>query len=254
MSRVTAMAAVALRQIHHADRDRHPAQNVRMRRAEFARPGRTEPHQLGRAAADIEQDHALRLRIEQRRAAAGGQRRFGFAIDDLELETDLLGHARAKIDAVLGRAAGLGRDQPRPRHRAVLHLVAADGERIDGALDRGVAQAAGLRQALTQTDDAGKCIDHAEAVRGRDAPPAAGSCWCQDRAQHKSRRGDDDFRLPNAHATQTIAVPTGAAVAEPDHGHGRRYRCPRPRRPFKTFLRAETSSRLDSTAILIKSR
>ena len=45
--------------------------------------------------------------------------RLGLAIDDLELEPDLLGDAGAEFAAVGRGAAGLGRDQPRARVRAM---------------------------------------------------------------------------------------------------------------------------------------
>ena len=72
---------------------------------------RSEPHQFRRAAADVEQDDALGLRIDQRRAAGRGEPRFGFAIDDLELDADLVAHA------VRGNR---GRSRPRgtPRSRS----------------------------------------------------------------------------------------------------------------------------------------
>ena len=74
-----------------------------------------EPHDLRGAAADIEQDDAFGLRVHQRRAADGGELGFGLAIDDFEVEADLALHAVAEFHAVLGRAAGFGRDQPRAR-------------------------------------------------------------------------------------------------------------------------------------------
>ena len=73
------------------------------------------------------------LRVDQRRAAGRGQRRFGLAVDDFELEADLFGDAGTELGAVLSGAAGLGRDQARARDAAVAHLVAADGERLDRA-------------------------------------------------------------------------------------------------------------------------
>ena len=82
------------------------------------------------------------LRIDQRRAAGGGQRRLGLAVDDFEFEPDLLGDAGAELHAVLGGAAGFGRDQAGARDAAVPHLVAADAERLDRAHDRGLADAA----------------------------------------------------------------------------------------------------------------
>ena len=54
----------------------------------------------------------------------------GLAVDDFELEPDLLGDAGAELGAVRRRAAGLGRDQPRARHAAVAHLVAANARAL----------------------------------------------------------------------------------------------------------------------------
>src|SRR5262249_40041598 len=88
------------------------------------------------------------------------------AIDDLELEPDLFGDAGPEVVAVLGRAAGLGGDQAGAGDTAVAHLVAADAERLHGATDGGVADAARPRDALAPADDAGECVAHAEAVAG----------------------------------------------------------------------------------------
>ena len=54
------------------------------------------------------------------------------------------------------------------------HLVATDAQGLERAGDRGLAEAPGQRQALAETDDAGKRVDHPEAVRGRpgDQEPA----------------------------------------------------------------------------------
>ena len=56
--------AMALGKSHDADRERDPSLDLRQRRAVARRRRALEPHQLGRAAADVEQDHALRLRID----------------------------------------------------------------------------------------------------------------------------------------------------------------------------------------------
>ena len=79
-----------------------------------------------------------------------------------------------KPSAFDGGAAGFGRDQPQALGLLGLDLVAADAERGDGALDRGLADAAGRRDALAQPDDPRERIDHAEAVAGRtgDQQPA----------------------------------------------------------------------------------
>src|SRR6185436_8477807 len=75
---------------------------------------------------------------------------------------------------VLGGAADFGGDQPRPRHAAVAHLVPADAQRADGAVDRGVAHAAGTRYPFAQPNDAGKGVDDAKSVAARasDQEPA----------------------------------------------------------------------------------
>jgi len=166
--------AVALGERHHADRQRYPGLDLRQRRTAPAGRRTVEADQLRGATADVEQHHAIGIRIDERRAAGGGERRLGFTVDDVELEPDLLGNSRAKLVAVLGGATSLGRDQSRPRHAAVAHLVAANGQRLDGPADRRVADASGFRDAFAQSDDSGKRVDDAKAVAGRarDQQPA----------------------------------------------------------------------------------
>ena len=126
-----------------------------------------DPDQFGRTAADIEQDGAAPLRIEQRRATDHRQRRFGFAIDDLEPDAGRGGDPIPKTVGVRRRAAGFGRNQSQPFGSPQFDLVAANAERRDGALDRGLADAAGCGDPFAEPDDAREGIDHAEAVAGR---------------------------------------------------------------------------------------
>ena len=165
-------AAVMLRQCHHAERDRHPALDAWL--TWLAAGIALDPHQLGRAAADIEQDGATAPGVEQRRAADHRKRRLGLAVDHFEPDAGLGLDAIPKAIGVRGRAAGLGRDQAKAAGLPGLDLVAADRERGNGALDRRFADAAGGGDALAQPDDAGKGIDHAKAVAGRtgDQEPA----------------------------------------------------------------------------------
>src|SRR5207244_12607478 len=68
--------------------------------------------------------------------------------------------------AILGGAAGLGRDQARAGDAAIVHLVAANAERLDRARDGRLADAAGGRDPLAQPDDARERVDDAESVAG----------------------------------------------------------------------------------------
>src|SRR5262249_11907879 len=100
-------------------------------------------------------------------AAGGGRHGFGFTVDDFELEANLIGDAGAEFGAVRRGATRLGRDQPRPRHAAIAHLVAANRECSDRTVDRRIADAAGRRQTLAEAEGAREPIDDAEAVAGR---------------------------------------------------------------------------------------
>src|SRR5262249_20602691 len=133
-----------------------------------------EDSEVGGTAADVEQDHTIGVRIDQRRAAGGRQHGFGFTVDDFELEANLIGDAGAEFGAVRRSATRLGRDQPRPRHAAVAHLVAANRECCDRTVDRRIADAPGRRKTLAEADDARERIDDTEAVadRARDEEPA----------------------------------------------------------------------------------
>ena len=69
--------------------------------------------------------------------------------------------------AVLGGAAGLGGDEPGAPYAAGAHLVATDQERLDGAFDRRLADAARRGDPLAEANDARECVDDAESVGGR---------------------------------------------------------------------------------------
>ena len=126
-----------------------------------------EANQLRGAAADVEQDHSVGIRIDERRAAGRGKGRFGLPVDDFEIQPHLLGNARTELDAVFRRAARFRRDQAGAGHPAAAHLVSADRKRLHGTLDRSFADAARARNALPQANDAGERIYDAKAVSGR---------------------------------------------------------------------------------------
>ena len=79
-------AAVALGKSNDTDRQRRPADDVGLRRPAATTVRPAKPHQLGRSAANVEQDDACRGRIEQLRAAGRRQPCLGRRIDDLQLE------------------------------------------------------------------------------------------------------------------------------------------------------------------------
>src|SRR5262245_4625214 len=166
--------AVALRERHHADRQRHPGFDLRQWRPASCGLGTLEPDELGGAAADVEQDDAVGAGVDQRGAAGRRQCGLGFTVDDVELEAHLAGDAGAEFVPVDGRTTCFRRDQARPADTAVAHLVAADRERRHRTVDGRVADAAGCRDPLAEPDDARERIDDAEAVAGRtsDQQPA----------------------------------------------------------------------------------
>src|SRR5262249_46951866 len=154
--------------------------------------------------------------------------------------------AGAEFGAVRRGATRLGRDQPRPCHAAIAHLVAANGECSDRTVDRRIADAAGRRQTLAEADDARERIDDAEAVAdpARDEQPAivgagrgAGNCWWRPRAGH-GWTGTDEPRPPRRLVGEGRGVtvpPTGSAAAAPDHGEGRGPGPPGPRHSSRSF-------------------
>src|SRR5690606_4756953 len=103
--------------------------------------------------------------------AGDRQPRFRAAVDDLQPEPRLALDPFEELGAVGGAAAGFRRDQPGAAHRAAAQLVAADLERLHGAVHGLLAQPAEGRKPLAQPDDARERVDDAElavALRDRD--------------------------------------------------------------------------------------
>ena len=113
-------------------------------------------------------------RIDQRRAAGGGEVGLGLAVDDLEIDADLVADHLEEFRAIGGGAARLGRDQARAGDRPAVHLVAANAQRRHRAGNGGIRQPPRRGHALAEADDAGEGVDDAEAVPGgpRDQEPA----------------------------------------------------------------------------------
>src|SRR4051812_47757143 len=95
----------------------------------------------------------------------------------------------AKMVRVRSGPAGFGCDQPQAIGAPQLNFVAANAERADSAFDRGLADAAAGRYPLSQPNDPGKGINHAESVAGRtgDQQPAIVRAEVQRRVNAGSR-------------------------------------------------------------------
>ncbi len=130
---------VTLRECDDPDRQRRPPDDIGLRRSAMDAVRPVQPDHLGGATADVEEDDAGRGRIEQLGAAGSGQSGLSRRIHDLKLEAGFVGDAGAEFTAVLGGAAGLGGDQPRAMDATRTHFIAADQKRLDGALDRRLA-------------------------------------------------------------------------------------------------------------------
>ena len=118
-------AAVALGQRHHAMRQRDPAADLRRRRTLPCALRAIEANEFG-GATDEEHD-AVCLRIEQRRATGGGERRFGLAVDDLQRQTDFWRRRARNSLAVLGArqaSVAIRRARVTPRFFILLRQIA----------------------------------------------------------------------------------------------------------------------------------
>ena len=113
-----------------------------------------QPHDLGRAAADIEDERVRNARMQQRRAAGDDEPGLLGGGDDLELDADLVAHAVEKLGAILGAAAGFGCDITAGHDLALAELAGADPQGLDRPRHRRLGEPAGGREALTQTHDA----------------------------------------------------------------------------------------------------
>ena len=166
---VDVSTAMPLGQIDDADGQRLPRAD-RLRyppAAADAAIGEIEPDEFARAAANVEKDGAGSIRVDQRRTARRRQTRFRLLRNDLKVEVSLAFDAPKKNVAILGEAAGFGRDQPRANHGAMVELALADLQRFDRAIHRRVRQEAGLTDPLAQPNDPRKGIDDAEAALAR---------------------------------------------------------------------------------------
>ena len=100
--------------------------------------------------------------MDQRGGAGDGKLCLGLAVDDLQIEADLVADALDEDGAVGGHAAGLGGDEADAADLPPAQLVGAHPEGGDGALHRFVAERARGGRAFTQAHDAREGIDNGE--------------------------------------------------------------------------------------------
>ena len=245
---VTSVPAVALGQRHHADRQRHPGLDLAAAAGRAAcggeRPSRTSS----------EEPPPMSNRITPSACGStSGVQPVAASLASVSRSTisssspDLLGDAGAEFGAVDRGAAGLGGDQARAGDAAVAHLVAADGQRLDRARDRGVADAAGRRDALAQPDDAGERVDDAEAVAGRarDQQPAIVGAEIERGIGRTRTSGPPCPPVVTRVAIGRPPTPPETAAAAADHARGRGRRLPGPRRFIQCLPAAPKPFQLD---------
>ena len=150
----------------HAERDRHPRLDARDRVLLAPDRARSEPVPSSRR----------RCRTGWRpgrsdRAAANSRSPPGAASVSRSITSSRMPVSAATrsmkpsaFDAARQASVAISR---RRLARLRLDLVAADAQRRDGAVDRGVADTAGRRDPLAEPDDARERIDHAKTVAGR---------------------------------------------------------------------------------------
>src|SRR5262249_23283519 len=86
-------------------------------------------------------------------------------MDDFQCESGFAGNTRAKLLAVLRRAARGGGNEPGALDATKVHFFPAHQQRFHRARDRRLADASGPRYAFAKPNDARECIDDAKTVR-----------------------------------------------------------------------------------------
>ena len=219
---VDVMAAETLGERDDPEFDRGPDRDAA--RPLFPRAVGREPDDFGGPAADIEQQHAFGLRIGQRAAADCGQPRLGLPVDDLETQPGALEDALDEFLAIGRRAAGLRGDQAGLGHAAPVHLVAADFQRLQRALDGRLAETPRLRQAFAEAHDPRIGVDDAQALG-------------PGRRQKAGRAGHQKAAIVRAEIESGIERrPAGAACDPPVPGTALRLLLARPSPKRRHFL------------------
>src|SRR5664279_4512182 len=213
-------AAELLGQGDHTERHRHPRLGARG----GVLPVRIalDPDQFGRPAADVEQNSAPALRIQQRRTADDGECGFRLAVDHFKSDAGLGRDPIPKAVGVQCRAAGFGSDQPQALGLSGADFVAANAQCGDGAVDRGIADVTGRRDALAEPDDSRERIDHTKAFAGRSGDQEAAIVGAEVQRRINAGSGrrwpDSPRRISACHrrSLQAAIRPLAVVSAQPE--------------------------------------
>jgi len=148
------------------ERDHAPGHALPVEDA-WHRRARLDQHQLGRAAADIEDHRRTDAVFEQDVAAEHRQPRFLLRRDHVEPDAGLLPHALDEGRAVARPPARLGRDRTRKPHVASAQLVGADVKRGERPVHRFLAEPSGPGQPLAEPHHAAERVDDHEVLLRR---------------------------------------------------------------------------------------
>ncbi len=154
--------------VHHPSRRKPAAARIepRMQPHDRAWPvtlwhrGYVDPHQFGRAAANIHHQQLFGAGTDQRRAGHHRQARLFLGLDDVQGQPGLAAYLTDEFLCVAGPAASFGRHQPHPPHLAAFQLLLTDPQRLNRARHGRARQPPGPFQPGSQLDRLGKAVNH----------------------------------------------------------------------------------------------
>ena len=154
---------MALREGDDADRCGHPAFEDKTSGCLL------EPAELGRAAADIDDQHRFGPIVEKVDAALNRQPGFFDRVDDAQAKPRSLADAFDKGGAIVRLPTGLGGDGHQARRLDALlrHALPAEDQRVIRPLHGPLIETPGARQAFPQPNDAAERIDNPKSVPRR---------------------------------------------------------------------------------------
>ena len=187
-----ALGLIIFGQGHHPQRQRDRKQCLKA--AGFF----AQPDDLGRTAANIEDQRALVFAPDQ--GGAAQRRQIGFLVgaDDRQIDSRLGAGAGDQDIAVGGQPRRLGGDGADMANLMLGDPLGADFKRRDRAVEGGLRQSTAGRNALAQPHNAGKGIHHPKSViRGGagDQKPAIVGAQIQHRQQRRAAAAPMGRRL-----------------------------------------------------------